>query len=193
MTHDPYENLDRLISRFLDEECSDEERRQLNDELDRDPLARSRFDEYAALDREAGTALRWVMSSADPVAMTDSAAPQAGRLLSLQRYRPWLHWAAGAAAAVLGLLAWLQPPRPDGAGNGNGIQLGKAGMSSWFAPPPDNPESFLPVPAAYERPQYRIEQTQREWIMIPAETPGQFYLIQVDRRRTHGIALQSEF
>ena len=55
---DPTHGLERLISRYLDDECTRLERRELNAKLRRDPQAAALFEEHAALDREVKHALR---------------------------------------------------------------------------------------------------------------------------------------
>lgn len=176
MTQEPTE-LERLITRYLDDEATRDQRRQLRRLERSDSAVAALVDEYAALDREVGNALRQTM----------------GRTLPFGRVRsPWLRLVqatAVAAAASLAMLLWLGAPRMGQGGSTNDVR--QAG--SWFSRPAQSPDSGeLPV-QSYERPRVRVRDTHRDWILVPGARPGEFMVIEVNRVRTRAIAIQDDF
>lgn len=171
--NDAQSQLERLISRFLDDEATRAERRELKAALRNDPCAEALFEETAALDREAGYALRRAT----------------GRTIVMSRRTPmWLRVLVPlAAAACLGLLAWLGPKSGTHTGNGEMRQAG------WFAPPRFGRDTLDARPQVYERPHVRLRDTKRNWIVIPGERPGEFMVIEVDRVQTRVLRIQRDF
>jgi hypothetical protein len=171
------EQLERLISRYLDDECTPGQRRQLRAALRSDPAAEALFDEYSTLDREVGHALRHAM----------------GRTLSLHAPRP--RWSrigrvfAVAAAACLAVMVWLGPPGSTGRGR-DAARPARAG--SWFAPPAWE-DSFQTRPPVYEQPHVGLRGTDRHWIVIPGEGPGEYLIVEVDRVHVHLVAIREDF
>ncbi len=171
---DPREQLERLISRCLDGEASAEERRDLQRALRRNPSADALFEEYAALDREAGHAIRAAV-----------AAPGIGPVLR----RPSIWREAGLAlAACVAMLVWLQPlERPSAGGAAD------ASRASWFAPPPTTTDSWTDDARSVERLGVPMADTDREWIVVPGERPGEYLVIEVNRTRTRLLQLRRDF
>jgi hypothetical protein len=50
-----------------------------------------------------------------------------------------------------------------------------------------------PLPTAYERPELRVRGTQRDWIVLPADEPNTYLVIEVNHVRTHVIGVQRDF
>lgn len=174
------ERLEHLFARCLDHECTPQERRLLERLLREDAELRGLYEEYCRLDRVVGDTLR-------------EEAGQAARIL-----RPstgtWVRLAKGlavAAAAGLAVVAWYQPARPAAAPGAS--HADQAGFSSWFAPPSAPADVIEPVTPALERPQIRLQGTQRDWLVIPGNEPGEFLVIEVNRVRTHAIGVHRDF
>ncbi len=170
------ENLERLITRFLDREDSPADRQALNGRVDADPAARALLDDYIAIDNLAGRALRGAMS------------------ISIHPRKGLPHWfrigrlASFAAAACLALLIYIAPVRPDEGGNGR--QPARAG--SLFAPvrwPDLTPQQ----PPAISTPHVRRENVRRDWILIPTDRPGEYMVVEVDRVTTRMRAIHRDF
>lgn len=177
-----WEQLERLISRELDGECTPQQRRRLQSMLRESAQARARYEEMRAIDRAARDALR-------------AALGRSPDTLRLNVQRPG--WARGllvAVAAGIAALVWLQageqtprvrpsPARP----------LVEAGSDLWRLPRPATEDVVQPVPAAFERPELRWRGTQREWILIPADRPNTYMLIEMDQVRTRVIGVHRDY
>lgn len=181
---EPRNDFERLVSRYLDEECSPEERRQLESLLHRDRDAEAFFEETAALDREIGRLMR--QSLGRSVVVRRPAA----------RWRRAMRYSALAVAACAGLLlspqGWWSifgPPAADEPGE-SGRQPARA---SWFAPPPAGGDIYGPDARPFERAQVRVDKSDREWIVVPSERPGEFLVVEVKRVKTRTIPVQEDF
>ena len=170
--------LERLISRFLDDECNADERRVLHRTLRDDPAAAALYEEYTALDREIGHAMR-------------SALGRHTHLPVGRSLRPWLSRLVGlATAACLVALVWFEGPR-----SGTSANSGKQ-ASHTNAMFPGNGHNGDAAPSDslnYDRPHIPVRQTVRDWILIPGEHPGEFMVIEVDRVRTRAIGIYGDF
>lgn len=166
--------LDRLISRFLDNECTSEERRALNRRMDSDAAVRCEYEDYAGVDREAGHALRLLVSR------TMRPARPLARWLRIGRA------AALATAACLAAVIWI-PERGSGKAGGN-----DASGASLFAAPNwgDLIQAEKPI---MDRPHIREQDSDRRWIMIPSERPGEFLLIELNRTRTRAYGIHGDY
>jgi hypothetical protein len=178
---EPNDNLERLVSRYLDQECTDEERRELQAMLRRDADAASFFDEYADLERETNFALKRAL----------------GRAPVRRRVAPsWIRMRRTAAlglAAAVAAFVWYSPSlRPDLHGT-SGKHGPKTRSASWFAPPPAAGDVLVDESARYERPEVRLDKDERNWIVVPGENPGEYMVVEVKRVRTRTIPLQSDF
>lgn len=172
--------LERLISRYLDDEATAQERRQLNARMRVDPEAEALVDDYAALDREVGYALRAALGRTRVLPTGRSLWARAGGLVGL------------AAAACLALMVWMRPGQPVVRTSPDAPA--QAGVSaSWFAPAVPQDQVVRQVNRSYERPQRRQRQTDREWILVPGELPGEYLVIEVNRVRTRAVAIQGGF
>lgn len=163
--------LERLISRFLDGEATFGERREMNRRVDTHAPTRALLDDYAALDREAGSALRLVMRRGGRPALP----------LGLRIMR----FGALAAAACLATMFFTLP-------GGNPSGKDDAVGASLFARP------TLQDPIAAEkplmdRPYVRKSDTQRNWIMIPSDRPGEYLLVEVNRTRTRAYGIHADY
>jgi hypothetical protein len=173
---DPSDNLERLVSRYLDGECSREERKQLKAMLRRDSAAEDFFEETAALDRELGRAMRQSL----------------GRTLVIRRRPPlWVRVSRVAGLSAAACLAWvvLRTPQPDTAGQSDPARVQRA---SWFAPQPTAADSMAAQPES-ERPQVRMDKMDRRWIVVPGDTPGEFLVVEVKRVKTRTFPVQEDF
>jgi anti-sigma factor RsiW len=176
----PAPELERLISRYLDDEATRAERRQLEAWMRRDPEVEALVDEYAGLDREIGLVMR-------------TALGRPARTTLLRSRCAWVTQAAAfAAAAGLALAVWMTPGQP-GAPRTGAVPARAGAGASWFAPVSLPRDSIREVPPAFERPQVRLRDTNRDWIIIPADEPGQFLLIEVDRVRLRAIHIEQDF
>jgi hypothetical protein len=172
-------DLERLISRYLDDEATPAERRELEARADADPTVESLLIETAAIDREIGRAMRIAMGRTIPLTA---------------RHRKKVRWiqAIGfAAAACIGLAVLLNPREKPSQPMHR--QPAAPARASWFAPPAQQTDMVDQVDPADVRPQLRLRDTDRHWIVIPARQHGQFLLIQVDRLRTRAIRIQDDF
>lgn len=169
------DQLERLFSRCLDAEASAEEQERLDTLLLADDTLRQRYEEYCQLDALAGETLRGALATS---ASTRSWRwlRRGGRLIGL------------AAAAALAALAWLDPPQPSTVPRSET----PTHASSWFAPTELNRDMVEPLPREFERPEIRLRGTQRDWLIIPGDRPGQFMVVEIDRVRTHAIRLQED-
>ena len=162
---DEISNLERLISRYLDGECSPEQRRELEDRVERDPAAANLLEEYAALDRQFHTALRETILR--------PAVPQPLRL-----------WERGArigilaVAACLAALIWLSPA--DQSPHRGTQEATIHPHSSWFAVPPGAGDTLVEPAVSPERSANWVAKPQTDWIVIPTEKSDEFLVIQVD-------------
>ena len=174
------DNIERLISRYLDDEADAGERRQLTTLVRRDPQAAALFDEQAALDREISIALRKALRR--PLARP-------------RRLRVWprvFRTVGVAAAACLAAVFWTQPqgapPAPDGTAHGS-FGVGR----SWFAPPPASVDTLVDTPDVFERPGVHLRAADRNWIVVPGDAPGEFLIVEVKRVRTRTVHVQQDF
>ncbi len=178
MTHTPDENLERLISRFLDREDTAADRRALNARVDADSTARALLDEQVALDTEVRRALRQAMRRSYPTRVaTGSVWIRIGRSAAL------------AAAACLALLIWFSPDRqPVGPATGD-----KPQEASLFATPNWNNLMQQERPPI-DRPHVQRRNLKRDWLVIPGRHPNQgIVVIEVNRIRTRAIAIHQDF
>lgn len=171
------EHLERLISRYLDDECTPGQRRELRAALRSDPAAEALFDEYSTLDREVGHALRHAMGHTLSLHAPRPLWSRVGRVLTV------------AAAACLAVMVWLAPPKFPGQ-RPDATQQARAG--SWFAPPAWE-DTFQTRPQVYEQPHVGLRGTDRHWIVIPGEGPGEYLIVEVDRVRVRLVAIREDF
>lgn len=175
MRRDQDGELERLISRFLDDEANAGERRELNMRVDADPAARLLFDEYVDLDREAGRALRTAMNR-----------PLHVRVGSPAWVRTW-GAVALAAAAGLALMFGISVPAWQGRpGDGDVNQAGFFHNPSWS-------DVMEADPARFDRPRVQHRGRERELILIPSGRPGEFIVIELNRIRVRTTGIQQDF
>lgn len=176
----PAQDLEHLISRYLDDECSPDERRALDERLEREPIARALFDEHSSIDREVKHALRSTL----------------GRTETFKRPLPmWERVARGviiAAAAALALMFWFTPDKPDNAVPTSQNHAAAHG-TSWFADWPGAGDTLVEQPTSFDRPQLRVGQPAKEMIVLPGNAPGEFLVIEVDRVLTRTVHIQRDF
>jgi hypothetical protein len=179
------EQVERLITRYLDGECSPDERELMDRLMSEDAEVRTLFEEYEVIDREIRLAVRQALSRGGRRAPLRSRWRRAGKALAV------------AAAACLALLAWLrqgQQPAPaagNGAHQAGAVHANRAGGSP--LPADLAGDMIRTLPPAYERPELRVRGTQRDWIVIPGERSGTYLIIEVDRSRTHHIGVHRDF
>ena len=172
---EPTHDLERLISRHLDDEATVDERRELNARMRRDPGAAALFQEYAELDREMKYALRSALGLSPVRSVPDWQ--RALRVFAL------------AAAACVAVMFWSLPSRERATpGEPGPVQAG-----SWFAPLPAAGDTLVKLPARFDRPEIRFTRPQTDWVVIPSETPGEFLVIQVNRVPTRTVRVHKDF
>ncbi len=178
MTHTPDNNLERLISRFLDHEDTAADRRALNARVDSDPAARAQLDEHVALDTEVRHALRQAMRRSYPTRVASGGVWfRIGRSVAL------------AAAACLALLFYFSPVKhAAGPGAANEARV----PSIWANPNWQNVMEQQRPPI--DRPHVQRRDLQRDWIIIPGRRPGEgLVVIEINRVRTRAIVIQQDF
>jgi hypothetical protein len=173
------ERLEHLFSRCLDNECTPQERQLLERLLRDDAELRALYADYGRLDRLVGDTLRDEAGQARRVIPMRAAWSRVAKALTV------------AAAAGLAAIAWYQPSRT--APQPGGPRVEQAGFSSWFAPAPAAADVVEPVSPGLERPQVRLQGTQRDWIVIPGDEPGEVLVIEVNRVRTHAMGVHRDF
>lgn len=174
---DHRDNLERLTSLHLDDEITTAQRRELNALLRNDPAADACFEESCDLDREVNYALRAALGRSTLRRRTLPLWSRVGRAVGL------------AVAACIALLMWLAPPeRSERARPGQPTQA-----SSWFAPPPSWGDTLVESPAAAQRPGIRLDDSSRNWVVIPGEKPGEFLIVEIRRTKTCTIRIQQDF
>lgn len=156
--------LERLISRYLDGECSPAERRELELRISKDPQTAALFDEYAALDRQFQTVLRETV-------LRPSTATQPVRLGERLARIGIL-----AVAACLAVLFWFSPPNRVAT---NGPTEAATRPHSWFAAPPIAGDVLVERPAFGNRPVNWLGRPRTDWVVVPTEDPSEFLLIQM--------------
>lgn len=172
--------LEHLFSRYIDGECTPEERELLESLTRENPDVRRMFEDYRRLDQEIGGALRVAMGRPRRVIPRRSLWTRIGKGLAV------------AAAASLAVLLWQNPSQPassDPADRNSPPQQ----AASWFAPTATPRDAVEPLPTDYERPELRLRGTQRDWIVIPGNQPGTYFVIEVDHVRTHVIGVHQDF
>ena len=185
MNPDP-EKLEHLFSRQLDREATPAEQAYLEALLCNDRDARTRFDELRDLDYELGSALRQAVGRPQHVIRLRPRRLQLARGLAI------------AAAACIAALAWLYPrPHVSAPTTGSRAPAQAAAApqawSSWFVPPERPADKVTPLPTAYVRPELRVRGTARELLVVPGESPGVFFVIEVDRVQTRVIGVHQDF
>lgn len=174
------EQLERLISRFLDDEATDDEQRRLRQQLRRNPGAQALFEETAAVDREARLALRRALGR--------PAAP-----VARERWQ-WIRLGGMAIAACVAAAVWFSAPAwHTGGGDGPDQAGALPGSGSWFAPLPTSGDTVRRDISAYESPHLRVGKMDRKWIVVPGRRRGEYILIEVDRTRAKCIPVRRDF
>jgi anti-sigma factor RsiW len=174
--NDPTHELERLISRHLDGECTPRERRELNARLRRDPQAEALFEEHAALDREIKHALRTALRHRPERRRPAPLWEQAARVVIV------------AAAACLAVMFWFAPAHKPGVS-----QPAQAGVQSWFASPPTAGDTFVEGPERFNRPVNWVSKPEARWIVVPSDRPGEYLVIEVNRVLTRHVNVQQDF
>jgi len=165
--NDETRELDRLISRYLDEESSIRERREFERRLDHDPAAAELFEDYAVIDRDIGVALREALLRPRAPTRRKSRREKYARVGML------------AAAACLAALFWFAPPQvPDDV---NRPATARVQPGSWFAAPTFSGDELVERPTLFNRSVNWVGKPKTEWIVIPAERAGEYMVIEVDR------------
>jgi hypothetical protein len=174
--NDPTWELERLISRCLDDECNRDERRELNARISRDPQAAALFEEHAGLDREIKHALRGALHH------------RPGRHRPLPLWERMARVGVVAAAACLAVMFWFAPQRGPGTGEPT-----QAGVGSWFANPPAAGDSFVESPERFNRTVDWVGRPESKWIIVPSDQPGEYLVIEVNRVVTRYGGVQQDF
>jgi anti-sigma factor RsiW len=173
-------DLEHLISRFLDREIAEDERRALEDTVRGDAQAARLFAQTAELDRRVGAALRSARDRA-----TLRPAPWRGRRLPVR----WV--TVGVAASLAGLFLLVPPDRSRPAGR---VPAGFNGArtASLFAAPALG-DTYVPDSVVSAPPQVRLEETERDWLVIPGPQPGEFLVVEVKRTQIRKVGIQQDF
>ncbi|MCA9243409.1 MAG: hypothetical protein KDA32_05605 [Phycisphaerales bacterium] len=178
---DPREQLDRLISRYLDDEASAEDRRQLNRLARSDADVDALLDSEIELDREFGYAMRRTMGKS------------LARRRSMRRFAEPTRLAVLAVAAAIAAGAWIAPELKSTPPRGE--KPVAARVMDFSQAPRDVADAFVDLPPRYIRPDVRLDvrPDHREWLVLPARDGAEFLVIQVDRVRTRVVRLGRDF
>ncbi|MFN0135035.1 MAG: hypothetical protein ACKVS9_02845 [Phycisphaerae bacterium] len=173
------ENVERLVSRFLDDEVSDEERRQLEEFLKRNRGAEPAVDEYFEIERETRTALRKTFGAS---------------VASRRRAIRW-NWASRiVTGSIAACIVMLSVSRPQPAAS---VEPGVAApqSASWFSPlPPMTMGDMLVEPDdAGDRAHIHIDKSDRNWIIVPGDAPGEFLVVEVKQTKRRTIAVHQDY
>ena len=176
------EELDRLITRFLDEEADTIERRKLSALERTDPEIAALVEEYVTIDREVAGAMRHALGRGFMLPRRRSAWVYVRQLTGL------------AAAAALTLFVWIGMPRHPANANGPA----QAGSASWFQPAAHPQQElphdeFRPDAQWFDRPHEAVRDRAREWIIVPGERPGEYMIVEVNRVQTRAVTIQRDF
>jgi hypothetical protein len=177
----PPSNLERLITRYIDEECSPEERKQLQEMLREDSAAAEFYDDTVGIEREFNVALRSAMGRPPVRRLRPPVWPRISRLIG---------FGLAAAAAIL---VWISPGHRGPSGQSNWRSGDKPAEASWFAPPPAVGDVLDEDYGRFGRPQVKLEKPERNWIVVPGEKRGEFMVIEIKSSRTRTIPLQEDF
>lgn len=179
------DRLEHLFSRFLDDECSPDERTLVRRVLRTDPVARALFMEMRSIDEAVGGALR-------AVARPQTAAAQAQP--HVRHRRPLWRNVVLAAAACIAMAIWMRPALHPAGDQAASIQRGTVAPASWFAngqrPAGD---WIMPADPSCERPEVRLRGVRSDWVVIPAEDSGTYFLIEVQSVGTHKLGVHADF
>lgn len=176
------DRLEHLFSRYLDGECTPEQRELLEALLRDHAQVRELFDDYRQLDQRVGDALRLALGRPRRVVPFQRMRLRLGRALIV------------AVAAGVAALVWLRPVLPDGADSNARVPQQAATFRPWFtADAPPQGDIVEPVPPTCERPELRVRGMQRSLVVIPGERPDTYIVIAVDRVRTHAIGVHQDF
>lgn len=174
---EPTEQFERLVSRFLDGECSAAQRRELQSEIRKDANAESYFEETSSLDREFGRVIRG--------AIARPAFERTGQ----PRWIRMIRAGVLSAAACLGWIVWRPDGSPATAANPG---LPRTHFASWFAPHPILSDTFSQQ-ARPDRPELLLDQSDHQWIVVPGQKAGEFLVVEVKCVRTRKIPVQGDF
>jgi len=151
---DPSNNLERLVTRYLDQECSPEERKQLHAMLRKDSAAAEFLEETADVDRELNFVLRRAMGRPPVRRLPAPFWSRMGRLVGF-----------GMAAALVGLV-WMSSWSRSSEERGASRDGARTNAASWFAPAPALTDTLVEDAARFGVPQVRLER--------PSETGSWF-------------------
>lgn len=168
--------LEHLLWRYLDGECTPEERELVEGLAREDRQVRTALASCRRLDLLVGEALHGAVGRSAYRAAARTWRARVGRGVAV------------AVAACLAALAWLYP----GTG-GRDADTARAAQGSWFMTPAPQLDAAAPLPSAYVRPELRLRGTARDWIVIPADEPGRYLVIEVERVQTHVIAVHRDY
>ena len=182
------EQLERLISRYLDNEATPAERGVLRRTLDQDQAARALYEELSGLDIEVQRALHRVL---------DRPALHASRAGWFWRTAQTVGL---AAAACLMMMLWTWPADPGRFGRSDSSRAPTQGgvfphssapTTQWRPEMLDQPVEV--APELLERPYRGRRHTTRNWILIPGEDPGQVYVVEVNQIQTRAVVIHGDF
>ncbi len=176
-----YTEIERLISRVLDHEASEQDRRRLEAAIRYDARARVLFRQMAVLDDRVGRALHEALERSGPRPAVPSAAGGRGHA---RRWR-WVTRLVGvaAAASVVGLLAHVPGKRARA----------EAPRASWFEPLPGPRDSLAEPDAFASIPAVRLRDADRRWVVVPARRPGEYLVVEVARIYERTIPLERDY
>jgi hypothetical protein len=63
---------------------------------------------------------------------------------------------------------------------------------SWFSPPPSGGDVFG-ASSAFERPRIRLDDADRDWVLVPGEHPGELLVVEIKRIKSRTIPLHGDF
>lgn len=193
------EQIERLMSRYLDGEISLADRQTLKRELESNPAAQALLDEYRQIDAQASEALRTLCVSA----RTAVTARRRSRGVWLAVVGTTL-----AAAAALAFTLWTGAPSPRP--RADEWAVGPVGPSPVVQEAPQwastvsGRDSLSARPGAKSRlvdyveqpalqPMRRNHRVTRDWIGVVDESGNQVYLVETRRNRTTVVPVSADY
>jgi hypothetical protein len=194
---------ERLLSRELDGELTPAEHADLRARLASESGLAAKWTRWQALDALAGAALRAeARTPADAARAALEATRSRGAMqVTDHRRRPWLRRLQplmAAAAVALCVLLWQGEWKTPGTGT-RGADRYVPGTAQadellrWRAPATSDVAANID-PTLLDRPHAAWRETERSWIVIPADDDaGAMYVVQIDRVREQATAMQADF
>ncbi len=184
------DELERLITRQLDGELSDAESDRLEACVASDPAAAELQAELHRIDAVAGYALRATLGRDVPTLLAPEPAPTPAAPSRWRLPRLALLNVGAAACIALLLSSSIRSSAPVDADRGS--QPAQASNWQW-ADLPTPPLETADVPEQVHQALTGERHLDRQWLVVPGDTPDEAFLIEITRLRLNAEPVQAEF